>query len=149
MKLKLYMCLTPLKVHTCMQDDRPQLSCKRKSCFSSSILYYMHGVGSGGSILYSYLYNLQDSSRAKVSFGEMVYIVLLLRTIIAQASTYITGSKPFLSYWTFLQIHAMSQLLWQYRTIEKREIKRDFIKIIVPLWHLLSSCPRTENDFPL
>jgi hypothetical protein len=37
------------------------------------ILYFMHGVGSGGSILYSYLYNLQDSSRAKVSFGEMVY----------------------------------------------------------------------------
>ena len=92
----LHVC-NPLK-STCMQDDRPQLSCKRKSCFSSSILYYMHGVGSGGSILYSYLYNLQDSSRAKVSFGEMVYIVLLLHTIIALASTYITGSKPFLNY---------------------------------------------------
>ena len=87
----------PLK-STCMQDDRPQLSCKRKSCFSSSILYYMHGVGSGGSILYSYLYNLQDSSRAKVSFGEMVYIVLLLRTIIAQASMYVhNGVKTILN----------------------------------------------------
>ena len=123
----------PLK-STCMQDDRPQLSCKRKSCFSSSILYYMHGVGSGGSILYSYLYNLQDSSRAKVSFGEMVYIVLLLRTYYNCTSIYVhNGVKTILILLNLFTNTCNVTTTLTIRDYLKREMKLDFIKIIVPL----------------